>query len=157
MALGVVSTYSFWKTNVTQKSVWKEGVAMLRFNQKVWVKLKMFCINFDKIMKNLPRYCVRRLVNIFHLMWIVSADIYGQSICTNYSCFENIGQFVILKKIRSKIWTWKKQGAKKQDHCYSKREKARLPLLFLNNNNPVFLHPAFRKKQGPWFFKSSRP
>ena len=56
MALGVVSTYSFWKTNVTQKSVWKEGVAMLRFNQKVWVKLKMFCMNCDKIMVNYVGY-----------------------------------------------------------------------------------------------------
>ena len=67
----------------------------------------------------------------------------AQSICTHYSCFENMGRFVTLKKIRSKIWTWKKQGAKKQGHCYSKREEARLLLLFLNNNDPVFLHPAF--------------
>ena len=27
-----------------------------------------------------------------------------QSICTHYSCFENMGQFVTLKIIRSKIW-----------------------------------------------------
>ena len=26
-----------------------------------------------------------------------------------------------VKKIRSKIWTWKKQGAKKKGHCYLKR------------------------------------
>ena len=32
----------------------------------------------------------------------------------------------------------KKQVAKKQGHCYSKKEEARLPLLFLNNNDPVF-------------------
>ena len=31
------------------------------------------------------------------------------SICTHFPCFENMGQFVALKKIRSKIWTWKKQ------------------------------------------------
>ena len=37
----------------------------------------------------------------------------------------------------------KKQGEKKQGHCYSKKEEARLPLLFLNNNDPVFWHPAF--------------
>ena len=30
----------------------------------------------------------------------------------------------------------KKQGAKKQGHCYSKREEAAWPLLFLNNNEP---------------------
>ena len=32
---------------------------------------------------------------------------------------------------------FKKQGAKKQGHCYSKREEARLLLLFLNNNDPI--------------------
>ena len=51
---------------------------------------------------------------------------------------------------------WKKQGAKKQDHCYSKREEARLLLLFLNNNDFVFctllfasyiLNPIFLKFQ----------
>ena len=31
----------------------------------------------------------------------------------------------------------KKQGAKNQGHCYSKREEAALSLLFLNNNGPV--------------------
>ena len=30
-----------------------------------------------------------------------------------------------------------KQGAKKQGHCYYKREEVRLLLLFLNNNDPV--------------------
>ena len=48
-------------------------------------------------------------------------------------------RFVTRKKIRSK----KKQGAKNQGHCYSKREEVRLPILFLNNNEPVFWHPAF--------------
>ena len=33
----------------------------------------------------------------------------------------------------------KKQGAKKQGHCYSKREEAAWPFLFLKNNDPVFL------------------
>ena len=41
----------------------------------------------------------------------------------------------------------KKQGAKKQGHCYSKREEAAWPLLFLNKNDPVFspcfLQPIF--------------
>ena len=36
-----------------------------------------------------------------------------QSICTHYSCFENVCQFVTLKKIRSEIWTWKKARCKK--------------------------------------------
>ena len=37
---------------------------------------------------------------------------------------------------------------KKQGHCYSKREEARLPLLFLNNNDPVFCNLLF---SGPYF------
>ena len=37
----------------------------------------------------------------------------------------------------------KMQGAKKQGHCYSKREEARLPLLFLSKNDPAFLQPTF--------------
>ena len=31
----------------------------------------------------------------------------------------------------------------KQRYCYSKREEAAWPLLFLNSIDPVFLHPAF--------------
>ena len=50
-----------------------------------------------------------------------------------------------------------KQGAKKQGHCYSKREEAAWSLLSLNNNYPVFLHPAFCKKQGPDFLKVPDP
>ena len=30
----------------------------------------------------------------------------AQSICTQYSCFEDMGQYVTLKKIRSIFWTW---------------------------------------------------
>ena len=37
----------------------------------------------------------------------------------------------------------KKKGSKKQGHCYSKREKAGLPLFFLDNSYPIFLNPAF--------------
>ena len=29
-------------------------------------------------------------------------------------------------------------GCKKRGHCYSKRKEAAWPLLFLNNNDPVF-------------------
>ena len=52
----------------------------------------------------------------------------------------------------------KKAGCKKQGHCYSKREEARLPLLFLNNNDPVFCNLLF---SGPyvfwtWFFSGSQ-
>ena len=37
----------------------------------------------------------------------------------------------------------KKAGCKKQGHCYSKRDKARLPVLFLNNIDPVFCNLLF--------------
>ena len=88
--------------------------------------------------------------------YIIRLDIVAQSICTHYSCFENQGWFVTLKKNWASCF-FKKQGAKNQGHCYSKREEATWSLLFLNNNDPVFLHPTFCKKQGPWYFKSSRP
>ena len=48
------------------------------------------------------------------------------------------------------------QGAKKQGHCYSKREEARLPLLFLSNNDPVFLHPDFLQPIFWTFFSGSQ-
>ena len=45
----------------------------------------------------------------------------------------------------------KKQGAKNQGHCYSKREEeARLLLLFFSNNVPAFCNPYFES------FSSSR-
>ena len=37
----------------------------------------------------------------------------------------------------------KKAGCKKEGHCYSKREEARLLILFLDNNGPIFV---------PYFF-----
>ena len=52
---------------------------------------------------------------------------------------------------------YKTQGAKKQGHCYSKREEACLLLLFLNNNDPVFLHPAFCNPYFGPFFKVPDP
>ena len=52
----------------------------------------------------------------------------------------------------------KKVGCKKQGHCYSKREETRLPLLFLNNNDPVFCNLLF---SGPYldliFFQGHKP
>ena len=43
----------------------------------------------------------------------------------------------------------KKQGAKKQGHCYSKREEA----IFLNNIFPIFCNPYF----GLNFFQGHKP
>ena len=60
---------------------------------------------------------------------IFNASPSAQSICTHYSCFENMGWFVTLKK-RVQNMGCKKQGAKKQGHCYSKREEARLLLEY---------------------------
>ena len=48
----------------------------------------------------------------------------------------------------------KKAGSKKQGHCYSKREEAAWPLLFLNNNDPVFCNLLF---SGPYFFHGHKP
>ena len=46
----------------------------------------------------------------------------------------------------------KQQGGKKQGHRYSKTEEAVWILHFLNNNQPVFLHPAFCNQYfGPFF------
>ena len=49
----------------------------------------------------------------------------------------------------------KKLGAKKQGHCYCKREETRLRLLLLNNNGLGFLHPVFFKKQVARFFQKA--
>ena len=52
----------------------------------------------------------------------------------------------------------KKAGSKKQGHCYSKREEARLPLLFLSNIDPVFCTQLFSGAYfGPDFFKVPDP
>ena len=51
----------------------------------------------------------------------------------------------------------KKQGAKKQGHCYSKSEEAAWPHLFLNNNDPVFWHPGFCNPYFGPFFQGRKP
>ena len=52
----------------------------------------------------------------------------------------------------------KKAGCKEQGHCYSKREEASLPLLFLNKNDPVFCSLLFSDPYfGPDFFKVPDP
>ena len=79
----------------------------------------------------------------------------AESICTHYSnlsCQPNIflgsGTF---KKLETLLFA--KSRVQK-----SKKEETRLPLLFLNNNDLVFLHPAIFKKQGTqFFFQSHKP
>ena len=52
----------------------------------------------------------------------------------------------------------KKAGCKKQGHCYSKREEAAWPLLFLNNNEPAFFTLLFSGPYfGPDFFQGHKP
>ena len=57
----------------------------------------------------------------------------------------------------SKIWVAKSMVQKTQGNCYSKREEAAWPLLFLNNNDPVILHPAFCNQYYGPFFKVPDP
>ena len=47
---------------------------------------------------------------------------------------------------------------KKQGHCYSKREVAATTLLFLNNDEPVFVTLLFfRSIVWIWFFQGHKP
>ena len=99
-------------------------------------------------------------INALHGHWSTHslAKLSSQSvlICTHFFCFENIGRFVTpVKKVQN--IGCKKQGATTQGHCYSKGEEARLLLSFLNNNDPVFLHPAFCTAYFEPFFKVPDP
>ena len=47
----------------------------------------------------------------------------------------------------------RKQGGKKQGHCYSKREEAACPLLFWNNNDLVFCTLLFATHILDFFLK----
>ena len=87
----------------------------------------------------------------------ISLPNFVQSLCTHYSCFENMGQFVTLKKIRSKIWTWKKQCEKTGSFLFKKRRGQAASSLF-EQQWPCFLLPAFfRSIFWTWYFLSSRP
>ena len=69
----------------------------------------------------------------------------------HYSCFENQGRFVTLKK---KLGTLLFENSRVQKNkVIIIQKKKRQPGLFFF----WFLHPAFCKKQGLQFFKSSRP
>ena len=48
----------------------------------------------------------------------------AQSICTHYSCFENMGWFGDPEKNQVQNMDLKKAGCKKRGQCYSKREEA---------------------------------
>ena len=65
----------------------------------------------------------------------------AQSICTRYSCFENLGWFVTLKKCPK--YGLQKVGCKKKGHCYSMTllfkvldpKKDQADLLLLSSNS----------------------
>ena len=65
-----------------------------------------------------------------------------QSICTHYSCLK-IWVGYEPEKNQVQNMDLKKVGCKNMGHCYPKREEARLPIPFLNNNDLVFSHPGF--------------
>ena len=111
-----------------------------------WVQFEIFFCS----------YLIRAELKIKVYFLACLPDTLAQSICTHYSCFENMGRFVTLENKGPKYGLQKAGCKKKQGHCYSKREEARLPLLFLSNNDPVFLHPAFCNPYFGPFFKSSR-
>ena len=78
-----------------------------------------------------------------------------QSICTHYSCFENQGRFVTLKKIRQPAF-WKKQGAKNRVIVIQKEKRPGCLFSFWITMTLVFCTLLFEKsrvkKQGTRFF-----
>ena len=76
---------------------------------------------------------------------------HAQSICTHNFCFENMGRFVTLKKIKSKIWVAKSRVQKNRVIVIQK-EKRPGCLFSLWLKWPCFLHPAFRNPYFGCFF-----
>ena len=60
----------------------------------------------------ISRIVLRPSLNRSSDEWIESTIPVAQSICTHYSCYENMGRFVTLKKITSKIWVAKSRVQK---------------------------------------------
>ena len=96
-------------------------------------------INVDLLVHNRFPSMLLDVYLFLSFMFYFQGFLLYSSICLSGHCF--IG-----------LWPWKNQvqnmdlkktGCKKKGHCYSKREEAAWLLLFLNNNDPVFLHPAF--------------
>jgi hypothetical protein len=56
---------------------------------------------------------------------------FAQSICTHYSCFENMGRFVTLKKNQVQNMGCKKQGAKNRVIGSQKEKRPGCLFLFL--------------------------
>ena len=66
----------------------------------------------------------------------------AQSICTHYSCFENMGRFVTLKKKVQKN-RLQKTGCLKTGSLLFKKRRGQAASSLFNSNDPVFWHPAF--------------
>ena len=60
----------------------------------------------------------------------ITNDIFAQSICTHYFCFENMGRFATLKKTRSKIWGAKSRVQKTGSLLFKKRRSQAASSLF---------------------------
>ena len=116
----------------------------------IWPKLRAFFCR-KKNVKIQPRtsfsindlkncFDSMKRLNIFVLLVSTHHEIVAQSICTNYSCFENMGRFVTLKK--------------KSDPKYGPENHK----VTKTQTWPCFLLPAFfRSLFWTWYFLSSRP
>ena len=106
-----------------------------------------------------PVHRCRKIFRIQYRTWNLVNKInalYGH--WSTHSLAKSPSQSVPTILVLKTLWPWKKkvqnmgckkQGAKIQGHCYTKREKAAWLLLFLNNNDPVFCTLLF---SGPYFW-----
>ena len=104
---------------------WRVNYRPMFSKREYWVQIDWATV--------LPPIYLQLIFDISVLCLFTKYNTVAQSICTHYSRFENMGWFATLKK----HWV-QNMGCKKQ--------QARLLLLFLNNDDPVF---------GPNFFKGS--
>ena len=87
---------------------------------------------------------IHRFIVVTSLLLFIQSPSQSAPTILNYQVDLIIFKGLELLKNRGPCFL-QKPGCKKQGHCYSKREKTRLPLLFLNNNDLGFLHPPFSK------------
>ena len=125
---------------------------------------------------HLPRFMGYCKTSFLHILTYIPPYFRGQSMNTyrhqkykfaNQSIYTLISNLsgrpdIFLGSATLKKWGPKngvqKPGCKNQGHCYSKREKARLPPLFLNNNDPAFCTLLFAPHiLDPVFFQGGKP
>ena len=145
----ICSTYVAQQTNfyatldTIQDILCKLGMKPhMQLQEIIIFSLKHFIVRPTKIIKDL----CKASASMLSMYWLCFTEVLDilvgltmtciQSICTHYSSYQ--------------VWNFKKgpknglqkAGCKNQGHCYSKREEAAQPLLFLNNNDPA--HCYFR-------------